>query len=124
MSTRAVYTFIDSTDTFHVYKHHDGYPAWAAKSIEKAKDKAWEFPRFEADEFAASFVAANKDGEGGVRIAHNFEQGDLEYRYEIKSNEKTEPVVTAFERTTGDKWKEIWSGKFSKLGELAALEIA
>ena len=26
MSTRAIYTFCDSDDEVHVYKHHDGYP--------------------------------------------------------------------------------------------------
>ena len=34
MSTRAVYTFIDEHETYHVYKHHDGYPEGAAELIE------------------------------------------------------------------------------------------
>src|SRR3954467_14029413 len=63
MSTRALYTFIDperEQDTFHVYKHHDGYPKGAAQHIEAALAYAWPLPRFEADEFAAAFAAANK----------------------------------------------------------------
>jgi hypothetical protein len=60
MSTRAVYTFSDSDGTYHVYKHSDGYPTGAAQAIEATLECAWTLPRFEADEFAAAFVAANK----------------------------------------------------------------
>jgi len=62
MSTRAMYTFIDpeSKETHHVYKHYDGYPKGAARWIKAALAYAWPLPRFEADEFAAAFVAANK----------------------------------------------------------------
>jgi len=59
MSTRAMYTFTGS-GTFHVYKHHDGYPSGAVQWIRAALDHAWPLPRFEADDFAAAFVAANK----------------------------------------------------------------
>jgi hypothetical protein len=60
MSTRACYTFIDETEEVHVYKHSDGYPTGAAEFIIAALEFAWPLPRFEADEFAAAFVAANK----------------------------------------------------------------
>ena len=65
MSTRAMYTFIepdhkDAKRGFHVYKHHDGYPSGAAQAIEAALPFAWQLGRFEADEFAAAFVAGNK----------------------------------------------------------------
>lgn len=74
MSTRACYTFLDTftrgeTRSFHVYKHYDGYPyaqshtgeeAGGLVWIREALSYAWKLPRFEADEFAASFVAANK----------------------------------------------------------------
>lgn len=70
MSTRALYIFSDndSDESYIVYKHHDGYPEGAKKSIQSAAGLAWEFPRFEADEFAAAFVAANKDRPGGIRL--------------------------------------------------------
>lgn len=88
MSTRAIYSFIDGTDAYHVYKHHDGYPSWAWKFIAAAAKAAWPMPRFEADEFAASFVAANKSECGGVRLLHSghwqdIAPADIEYRYEI-----------------------------------------
>lgn len=80
MSTRAIYTFCDPRTEVHVYKHHDGYPynggvhngtAYEAGGlvwINDAKAFAWDLPRFEADEFAASFVAAHKSVGGGVRL--------------------------------------------------------
>ena len=101
MSTRAIYTFYDSDDEIHVYKHHDGYPyngglhngetfeggglVW----IKDAKGFAWDLPRFEADEFAASFVKANKSVGGGVRLIGNQQPweyaSDCEYWYKITS---------------------------------------
>lgn len=86
MGTRAVITFIDEDNTFHVYKHWDGYPAEILKGIENAKPFAWELPRFEADEFAAAFIAANKEkGGGDIRLTHTYEDhGDLEFRYEVR----------------------------------------
>ena len=61
MSTRAVYTFIGDQDApRHVYKHSDNYPTGACDAIEAALAFAWPLPRYENDEFAAAFVAANK----------------------------------------------------------------
>jgi hypothetical protein len=64
MSTRACYRFIDpdtnDPEVVTVYKHSDGYPDGAVCWISKALEHAWPLPRFEADEFAAAFVAANK----------------------------------------------------------------
>lgn len=86
MGTRAVITFIDEIDTFHVYKHWDGYPSNILDCIEEAKKFAWELPRFEADEFAAAFITATKyPGGGDIRISHGYKyHGDLEYRYEVR----------------------------------------
>jgi hypothetical protein len=62
MSTRAMYTFrsADGSEEHHVYVHSDGYPTGAAEKIVAALEYAWPLPRYEADEFAAAFVAANK----------------------------------------------------------------
>lgn len=61
MSTRAVYSFFGDDDApRHVYKHSDGYPTGACEWIEAALEHAWKLPRYENDEFAAAFVAANK----------------------------------------------------------------
>jgi hypothetical protein len=65
MSTRAIYTFADkegewTQGPFNVYKHSDGYPTGAAGALIAALQHAWPLPRYEADEFAAAFVAGNK----------------------------------------------------------------
>ena len=82
MGTRAVYFFEDrhNDDSYYgVYKHYDGYPQGAAAHIEDAKAYAWPLPRWEADEFAAAFVAANKNPKGGeVRLLPNFEHTSID----------------------------------------------
>ena len=64
MGTRGAFTFIDADkQTFHVYKHHDCYPEgpWGGPAVLLAATRyAWQFPRFEADEFAAAFITAAK----------------------------------------------------------------
>jgi hypothetical protein len=85
MSTRACYTFKDKDGAFSVYYHYDGYPANALQMINKAKESAWQFPRFEADEYAAAFCYVAKDGRaGGARLTEGpHRHGDLSYRYDI-----------------------------------------
>jgi hypothetical protein len=95
MSTRAIYTFYDSDNEVHVYKHHDGYPyckfdggeAGGLVWINDAKGFAWDLPRFEADEFAASFVKAHKSVGGGVRLIGDQKPweyaSDCEYWYKV-----------------------------------------
>ena len=63
-----------------MYKHYVNYPHPAVHFIEAAKGFAWKLPRFEADEFASAFVAANKSKNGGgVRlISHHFKnEGEI-----------------------------------------------
>jgi hypothetical protein len=86
MSTRAIYSFIDATDTYHVYVHYDGYPSGAANYFKRWLDSnlSWELPRFEADEAAAGFIASIKTRQGNVRIAKNRTDAvDVEYGYRI-----------------------------------------
>jgi hypothetical protein len=90
MGTRAVLTFKDRYNSFSVYQHYDGYPEHTLPAIEAAKEYAWELPRFEASDFAAAFIAANKQkGGGNIYFTDTHEShGDLEYRYEIEGKEK------------------------------------
>lgn len=84
MSTRATYEFKDQHDSFTIYKHCDGYPEGGLQWIAKALPHAWPLPRFEADEFAAAFVAANKADGGDVRITTGRQaHGDTEYHYVV-----------------------------------------
>jgi hypothetical protein len=96
MGTRAIYQFTDLEDTddqCFVYKHYDNYPQGAVDFIENAKAYAWEFPRFEADEFASAFVAANKNPKGG------------------------EVQESVFQKDGSVKWKTIWEGSHTQMKE-------
>lgn len=91
MSTRAIYTFKDlEGDTFTVFKHYDGYPTamGAYKFIQNALSYAWKLPRFEADEFSAAFIAANKSQAGDLRLLDSQStNGDvlgIEFHYVIE----------------------------------------
>jgi hypothetical protein len=91
MATRALYIFDDGVTAVTVYKHWDGYPEikGAYGFIFKALPYAWDLPRYEADDFAAAFVAANKlKGGGDVRVCNEATtNGDvlgIEFTYTIK----------------------------------------
>jgi hypothetical protein len=71
MSTRGVFVFsdratgaIDDGDAHCVYVHYDTYPKGAAAYLAEclASRMTWPAPRYEADEFAAGFVASIKAG--------------------------------------------------------------
>lgn len=87
MSTRATFAFRDRYGTHTVYVHSDGYPSHAQTMLEAALTHAWALPRFEADEFAAAFVAANKTLSGhpcagGIRLAKRWQDfADTRYHY-------------------------------------------
>ena len=122
MSTRAMYQFKDERGIYTVYKHHDGYPEGAAGFLKKTLSHAWKLPRFEADEFAAAFISANKRGSfesqyhyigwphkmddydfgGGIRLVAKSgknawkEAADIEYRYLISQDEFQKLHVDAY----------------------------
>jgi len=85
MGTRCLIKFKDEYNTFTVYKHWDGYPSNILPLIEKAKTKAWELPRFEADEFATAFISVAKPDKGGgdVRLCNNNADLGQEYIYTV-----------------------------------------
>ena len=90
MGTRTVLTFKDKYNTFSVYQHYDGYPEYTLPAIKEAKEFAWDLPRFEASDFSAAYIAANKQkGGGNVYMTDIHEShSDLDYRYEIEKKNK------------------------------------
>ena len=116
MSTRAIYTFKGFGETHHVFKHHDGYLSGAARALELAVQNAWPLPRYEPDEFAAAFVAANKVGSGGIRLARKrTDFGDVEYGYTVEPDKSIPSLLKLTVHSTNywdGKRKEtrIWSG--------------
>lgn len=145
MSTRGIYTFYDDQDHFNVYRHSDNYPSGAWEAIQNALKLAWELPRYEADEFACSFIAANKNWlqfatkkqkdlyknmnehslfGGCLRLLHDGRPSevappDIEYRYEIRCLDG-ELYIKAFDTNYWDeprKEKQIFIGSFDKFKE-------
>jgi hypothetical protein len=106
MGTRAVFDFRDNMNEkgFCVYKHWDGYPEGAARFLTDALVKAWDLPRYENGEFAASFIAANKENAGDIHITNAPEDhGDIEYVYEIFQAKNGQMIVRAY---SVDFWRE------------------
>lgn len=99
MGTRSVFTFKDEDKSFAVYKHWDGYPQGAAEFLTNAIPFSWKLPRYEADEFAAAFIAANKTvGGGDIRLTdHVSSHGDLEYHYELTQAPNGQLIIRASE---------------------------
>jgi len=132
MSTRAVVTVIDPAQIFHVYTHHDGYPAYTARRIRAALDYAWELPRFEADEWAAAFVAAAKPVKeqhggvtfqgGSIRLTTDWRaHGDLDYRYEVTAKDGA-LWVAALKRDPGELYTMVFEGELDALCNFAGVE--
>jgi len=110
MGTRAIYIFEDEHEEVHVYKHYDNYPQGAVEFIENAKEFAWELPRFEADEFAAAFVAANKNRKGGeVRLVNaRFKDRDEM----LEANDWCDYYYVISKHNSQDLWIEIWESQY------------
>jgi len=114
MGTRAIYIFEDEHEEVWAYKHYDNYPRGAADFIEDAKEYAWAFPRFEADEFAAAFVAANKNPKGGeVRLIHALFKDREEMLEAHEWNDYY--YVISYQPHHRDLWVEIWESRFESV---------
>ena len=128
MSTNALIYVTDDEDTFAIYKHWDGYPSGVQRMIENALEQAWALPRFEANEFAAALVAANKPKEGDVRLV-NPDQYDttwFDYVYVIRHMEGSDKLNVTVGHCTGmDELDRItmemrWVGYHTRLHEAYA----
>lgn len=129
MGTRAIYKFEDSNDECFVYKHYDNYPQGAVHFIEAAKGFAWDLPRFEADEFAAAFVAANKNKKGGeVRLLslHLKDEDEVleenhwcDYYYVISFDGELQVEIqeSRYQKDGSNFWAVIWSGTHAEMME-------
>lgn len=118
MGTRAIYTFKGFGESHHVYIHYDGYPEGAAGYFKNALEslKVWTLPRYEPDEFAAGFVAANKSAAGNVRLAKSRTSAcDVEYGYTVEPDKRI-PSLLKLTVTSCDFWEstnketKLWSG--------------
>lgn len=128
MGTRALFSFYDRSNhngPVNVFMHYDGYPEGAVEALMNAKALAWDFPRFEPDEFAAAFIAANKDRSGNFRIMPSGKPSDIairfcsdiEFRYEIGPCLTTSPWVSgyAIEAFAHYRERHLFSGSLESL---------
>lgn len=89
MATRCVIEFTEAgTEVgsgFLVYQHWDGDPDTVENNVRGSLPLAWPLPRYEPDEFAAAFVAANKCGTGNIRLLRGTQDipGDIERYYRV-----------------------------------------
>lgn len=138
MSTNALIHIVEPRDslndvpetTYTVYKHWDGYPSGVQSMIEDALKIAWPLPRFEADEFAASFVAANKTSSGDVRLVNPDEANKMhfDFVYVIRHMEDSDKLNVTVGHSTG--WDELdrikfemtWVGYHTRVAEAYADE--
>lgn len=115
MSTRACYVFKDDNEVeYTVYVHSDGYITGAAEKFADTvkSDLIWDLPRFEMDEFAAGFVAANKQSSGSVRLCRaRADFADIEYCYTLTESDGV-PYVLVEWVNNWEGWKsgKIWEG--------------
>lgn len=123
MSTRATYTFKSHNESFSVYVHHDGYPTGAADKFDTTINSglAWDLPRFEADEFGAAFIAANKAQAGSIRLLTKPSNvGDAAYNYTVwqaPDNKLMVKVESGYEKRT------LWTGTLDAFIKTEAANI-
>jgi hypothetical protein len=133
MSTNALIHIVETNDTidmpgttYSIYKHWDGYPSGVQTMIEDALKIAWTLPRFEADEFAASFVAANKTASGDVRLVNPDDKVWFDFVYVIRHIEGSDKLAVTVGHSTGYdeldrvEFEMTWVGYHTRLGEAYA----
>lgn len=115
MSTRANIIFREKRDSvigLTVYQHYDGYPTETVPNIIKALAKAWKLPRYEADEFATAFIAANKQDAGGFRFEGTWKEGDqdsmgVEWVYHVFFDTERKQLCVMFRHFDGP-YHSLW----------------
>jgi hypothetical protein len=128
MGTRCVFQLQDeiSAEPITISQHWDGYPEGAFKAIAAAIPISWGVDRFEADQFAAALLAANKTDGGNYRVCGrgrwvDLAPDDIEYAYEIGPQEDGQVWVIplAVECTQPGSWNMQPAGERITLRQLA-----
>ena len=114
MSTRSNIIVEDEYSRIQLYRHWDGYPEGVLADLELAVPYAWQFPRFEAQDFAAAIVRAWK-GQGGGNIyidgspkGWEMIHGDVEWVYIIKPKRKPKTKRGVFDSSLGEPLVEVF----------------
>lgn len=106
MGTRAVITFEDDVGKYSVYQHWDGNPATVLENLQKTEHR-WTLPRFEADEFAAAYIATHKTSSGNIRMTKGPRaHGDLAYVYTVTHSPGSMALTVTYKGTYRGAVKE------------------
>lgn len=111
MGTRAVIEFKDENGTYSVYQHWDGDPKTVIENLKRTRNR-WSMPRFEADEYAAAYIATWKTNSGNIRISKGARaHGDLSYVYTVSHVEGARFVTV--------KYRAKWRGSKAHMVDIA-----
>ena len=88
MSTGATVTVYDEHDSFHLYIYCDGWPEMVIPEIESATKFSWEFPRFEAWDFATALIKVMKIWAWKIYLINDVESiSGRCYHYEVSKKD-------------------------------------
>lgn len=130
---RAILTVKDKGQSFHIRIKPLGDPVNVALFCRHASLYAWPLPKFEVGDWAAAFLAAAKphrarvDIKDGVHLtlcSHWWDQGQLDYRYEVTTVEG-ELIVKVWRRDTSAhayRLAPAFVGTLEELSVFAELE--
>lgn len=128
MGSRALFSFHDRSNQINpvnVFMQYEGEPEYAIRFLSRSRLRAWDFPRYEANEFAAAFIAVNKLGAGGYRIMPCGDPAviiprfcsDIDFRYEIGPCITASPWVSGYAVNALAQYHErhLFSGSLDSL---------
>lgn len=132
-AVRATLSVKTQGHAFHILIEPQGDPASIAPLCRQACLYAWPLPRFEAGDWAAAFLAAAKPHRlddhlaGGTGIAlcgHWWDQGELDFRYEVTAIEGELVIKTWRRDVTSAAYRLAfaWAGSLEGFFAFAGLE--
>ena len=133
MGTKAAIKFADAAGRYAiVYTQSDGGPKGIQRMLLRAIDEelVWRFPRFEADEFAAGFISANKKNEGGFRIMNTMSDLWCDFVYVVNFNSDLGEIGVTVGHCKGHdeldrpEYVFMWDGRLSTMHTAYAEEAA
>lgn len=101
MGSKAVFTFTDATGEYHVSRHYGCKPDAAAHAYAQAVSLALELPEYDAGDMAASFITANRDGVGNMRLIpqgaiEGVAPADIQYHYVLMQAKNGQLILRAY----------------------------
>jgi len=131
MGTKAAIKFTDEHGAQAiVYTQYDGDPRGIQQKLQAAikSGLVWPLPRFEADEFAAGFIAANKKYSGGIRMLSTMSDLWCDFMYIVNLNGNLGEVIighhNGYDELDRPEYVFGWSGSLSTMHTAYAEDAA